>query len=101
LEEDGKFCKGDEVSTSLAEKFLIERGVVKPKVGKSSKLSRLKHFPMSGEEKMSMFCYFNSVSKEEYSTGNSSKSSLLDTLAEGKEILLDKIAGVSRVESGN
>jgi hypothetical protein len=44
-----------------------------------------------------MFSPLNSVSKEEYSTGNSSKSSFLDTSAEDKGSLLDKIAGVSRV----
>ena len=101
MEEDGKVYKGDEFSTSLAAKVLTERGVVKPKVGKPSKLSRLKYFSMSGEENMSMFSSFNSVSKEEYSTRNSSKSSFLDTSTEGKESLLDKTAGVSRVESGN
>jgi hypothetical protein len=61
LEEDGKVYKGDEVSNSLAAKILIERGVAKPKVWKSSKLSRLKHFSMSGEEKVLMFSSFNSV----------------------------------------
>ena len=66
--------KGDEVSTSLVEKVLTERGVAKPKVGKSSKLSRLKHFSISGKDNISMFYSFNSVSKVEYSTRNSSKS---------------------------
>jgi hypothetical protein len=33
LEEDGKVCEGDKVSTSLAAKFLTESGVAKPKVG--------------------------------------------------------------------
>jgi hypothetical protein len=58
----------------LATKFLTERGVAKPNVGKSSKLSRLKHFSISGEENISMFSYFTSVSKVEYSIVNSSKS---------------------------
>jgi hypothetical protein len=94
LEEDGKVCKGDEVSTYLAVKFLTESGVVNPKVGKSSKLSRLKHFSMSGEENMSMLSSFKLVSKEEYSTRNSSKSSFLYTSAEGKESLLDITTGI-------
>jgi hypothetical protein len=68
LEEDGKFYKGDEFSTSLAEKILTGGGVTKPKVGKYSKLLRLKHLSMSGEEKISMISSFKSVSKEDYST---------------------------------
>jgi hypothetical protein len=58
LEEDGKVCKGDEVSTSFTAKVLTKSGVAKPKEGKSSKLSRLKHLSMSREEKMSMFFFF-------------------------------------------
>jgi hypothetical protein len=85
----------------LAANFLTEIGVAKPKVGKYSKLSRLKHFSISGEEKISMFYSFNSISKEDYSTGNSSKSIFLDTSAEDKGSLLDKTSGVSRVESCN
>jgi hypothetical protein len=41
LEEDGKVYKVDVVSTFLAAKVLTERGVAKPKVGKSSKISRM------------------------------------------------------------
>jgi hypothetical protein len=44
MEEDGKLCKGDEVSNSLAASILTGSGVEKSKLGKSSKLSRLKHF---------------------------------------------------------
>jgi hypothetical protein len=85
----------------LVAKVLTKRGVAKPKVGKSSKLSRLKHFSISGEGNISMFSYFNLVSKEEYSTRNSSKLRFLGTSTEDKGILLHKIAGVSRVKSGN
>jgi hypothetical protein len=48
-----------------------------------------------------MFSSFNSVSKEEYSTWNSSKSRFLDTSGEDKGSLLDKTTRVSRVKSGN
>jgi hypothetical protein len=48
-----------------------------------------------------MFSSFNSVSKEEYSRGKSSKSRFLDTSAKDKGIVLDKTTGVSRVELGN
>jgi hypothetical protein len=94
LEEYGKTYKWDEVSTSLATKNLRGGGVEKPKLGKSSRLSRLKHFSMSGEEGMSMLSSFKSISKEEYSTGNSSKSSFLYTSTKGKERLLDITTGV-------
>jgi hypothetical protein len=95
-----KFVKGMKFPLLWQQNFNRRWGK-KPKVGKSSKLSRLKHLSMSGEEKMSMLSSFKSVSKEEYSIGNSSKSSFLDTSTEGKEILLDITTGVSRVESGN
>jgi hypothetical protein len=85
----------------LAEKVLTERGVEKPNVGKSLKLSRLKHFSILGEENISMVSYLNLVSKVEYSTRNASKYSFLDTSAEDKGSILDKTTGVQRVESGN
>jgi hypothetical protein len=58
LEEDGKVYKGDEVSFSLATGILTGGGVSKPKVGKSSILSRLNHFTMLGEEIISKLSSF-------------------------------------------
>jgi hypothetical protein len=70
LEEDGKLCRGEEVCFSSAIEILTGGGVEKPKVGKSSRLSRLNHFTISGEEIISKLSYFKLVSKEEHSIGN-------------------------------